>query len=61
MDERLSSYALIARAAVDVTIPLLMRLFSERVSCLNQVGFFMQSWFPPPKKKTHLYLKSVVI
>lgn len=38
MDERLSSYALIARAAVDITIPLLMRLFSERVARLNQVG-----------------------
>ncbi|KAE8009944.1 hypothetical protein FH972_006349 [Carpinus fangiana] len=36
MDERLSSYALIARAAIDVTIPLLMKLFSERVSRLNQ-------------------------
>ncbi|KAF7805232.1 exportin-4 isoform X1 [Senna tora] len=36
MDERLSSYALIARAAVEVTIPLLMRLFSERVARLNQ-------------------------
>lgn len=39
MDERLSSYALIARAAVDATIPLLTRLFSERVTCLNQVAF----------------------
>lgn len=37
MDERLSSYALIARAAIDVTIPLLTRLFSERFSRLNQV------------------------
>ncbi|XP_061366360.1 uncharacterized protein LOC133309585 isoform X2 [Gastrolobium bilobum] len=36
MDERLSSYALIARASVDVTIPLLMRVFSERVGHLNQ-------------------------
>ncbi|XP_050223404.1 uncharacterized protein LOC126673345 [Mercurialis annua] len=36
MDERLSSYALIARAAVDVTIPLLTRLFSERFSQLHQ-------------------------
>ncbi|XP_057439545.1 uncharacterized protein LOC130731317 isoform X3 [Lotus japonicus] len=36
MDERLSSYALIARAAIDVTIPLLMRVFSERVARLNQ-------------------------
>ncbi|XP_028770687.1 LOW QUALITY PROTEIN: exportin-4 [Neltuma alba] len=36
MDERLSSYALIARTAVDATIPLLTRLFSERVACLNQ-------------------------
>ncbi|KAL8109068.1 hypothetical protein AgCh_025241 [Apium graveolens] len=36
MDERLSSYALIAREAVDVTIPLLTRLFSERFSRLHQ-------------------------
>ncbi|XP_027349601.1 exportin-4 isoform X6 [Abrus precatorius] len=36
MDERLSSYALIARASIDVTIPLLMRVFSERVARLNQ-------------------------
>ncbi|XP_062143497.1 uncharacterized protein LOC133851185 isoform X2 [Alnus glutinosa] len=36
MDERLISYALIARAAIDVTIPLLTRLFSERFSRLNQ-------------------------
>jgi hypothetical protein len=37
MDERLSSYALIARVAIDVTIPFLMKLFSERFSRLNQV------------------------
>ncbi|KAI4350108.1 hypothetical protein L6164_010625 [Bauhinia variegata] len=36
MDERLSSYGLIARAAIDVTIPLLIRLFSERVARLNE-------------------------
>ncbi|OWM67306.1 hypothetical protein CDL15_Pgr000758 [Punica granatum] len=36
MDERLSSYALIARAAIDVTVPLLTRLFTERVSRLHQ-------------------------
>ncbi|KAJ8760582.1 hypothetical protein K2173_015249 [Erythroxylum novogranatense] len=36
MDERLSSYALIGRAAVDVTIPLLTRLFSERLARLHQ-------------------------
>ncbi|KAF3452354.1 hypothetical protein FNV43_RR02787 [Rhamnella rubrinervis] len=36
MDERLSSYALIGRAAIDVTIPLLSRLFSERFLRLNQ-------------------------
>lgn len=36
MDERLSSYALIARAAVDVTIPLLTRVFSARVALLHQ-------------------------
>ncbi|XP_068654484.1 uncharacterized protein [Aristolochia californica] len=35
-DERLSSYALIARAAADATIPLLIRLFSERYSLLHQ-------------------------
>ncbi|KAJ4968652.1 hypothetical protein NE237_015353 [Protea cynaroides] len=34
MDERLSSYALLARAAVDVTIPLLTKLFSERFTLL---------------------------
>ncbi|KAF6154762.1 hypothetical protein GIB67_032374 [Kingdonia uniflora] len=36
MDERLSSYALIARAAVEITIPLLSRLFSERFILLHQ-------------------------
>ncbi|KAG4135728.1 hypothetical protein ERO13_D08G234300v2 [Gossypium hirsutum] len=36
MDERLSSYALIARAAIDVTIPLLTRLFSEHFARLHQ-------------------------
>ncbi|KAH9658949.1 exportin-4 protein [Citrus sinensis] len=36
MDERLSSYALIARAAIDATVPLLTRLFSERVARLHQ-------------------------
>ncbi|CAK7341133.1 unnamed protein product [Dovyalis caffra] len=36
MDERLSSYAFIARAAIEVTIPLLTRLFSERFSTLHQ-------------------------
>ncbi|XP_020531043.1 exportin-4 isoform X2 [Amborella trichopoda] len=35
-DERLSSYALIARAAADKSIPLLTRLFSEKVSLLCQ-------------------------
>lgn len=38
LDERLSSYALIARAAIDVTIPLLTRLFTERFERLNQVS-----------------------
>lgn len=37
MDERLSAYALIARAAINVTVPFLIRLFSERLSKLNQV------------------------
>ncbi|KAH7867446.1 hypothetical protein Vadar_033517 [Vaccinium darrowii] len=36
MDERLSSYGLIARAAIDVTIPLLTRLFSERFARLHE-------------------------
>ncbi|CAI9270663.1 unnamed protein product [Lactuca saligna] len=36
MDERLSSYALIARAAIDVTIPFLTQLFSERFARLHQ-------------------------
>lgn len=36
MDERLSSYALIARAAIDVAIPLLTRLFTERFARLHQ-------------------------
>ena len=39
MDERLSAYALIARAAINVTVPFLIRLFSERLSKLNQVPF----------------------
>lgn len=37
MDERLGSYALIARAAVDATIPFLAKHFSERVARLHQV------------------------
>lgn len=37
MDERLSSYALIARAAINVTVPLLTRLFSEKFAHLQQV------------------------
>ncbi|KAL2549191.1 hypothetical protein Fot_10721 [Forsythia ovata] len=36
MDERLSSYALIARAASGATIPFLTTLFSERVTRLHQ-------------------------
>ncbi|CAH9110170.1 unnamed protein product [Cuscuta epithymum] len=36
MDERLSTYALIARAAVDITVPLLIRLFSECFAELHQ-------------------------
>ncbi|XP_018622122.1 uncharacterized protein [Nicotiana tomentosiformis] len=36
MDERLSSYALIARAAINVTVPLLTRLFSEKLARLHQ-------------------------
>ncbi|CAM8925883.1 unnamed protein product [Rhodiola kirilowii] len=38
MDERLSSYALIARAAIEFSIPMLTRLFSEHVSRLHQAG-----------------------
>lgn len=40
MDERLSSYALIARAAIDVTVPLLTGHFSERFVRLHQVIIF---------------------
>ncbi|XP_076931070.1 uncharacterized protein LOC143596096 isoform X2 [Bidens hawaiensis] len=36
MDERLSSYALIARAAINVTIPFLTGLFTERFARLHQ-------------------------
>ncbi|KAM3305993.1 exportin-4 isoform X1 [Capsicum chacoense] len=36
MDERLSSYALIARAAINVTVPLLTSLFSEKFARLQQ-------------------------
>lgn len=36
MDERLSSYALIARAAIRSTLPLLGKLFSERFTRLQQ-------------------------
>ncbi|KAL3030626.1 hypothetical protein AAZX31_03G230100 [Glycine max] len=46
MDERLSCYALIARASIDVTIPLLIRVFSERVGHLNQMkGRGNYRWF----------------
>ncbi|XP_030511531.1 exportin-4 isoform X2 [Rhodamnia argentea] len=38
MDERLSSYALIARAAIDVAIPLLTRHCTERFTRLHQGG-----------------------
>lgn len=40
-DERLGSYALIARAAPGITIPFLSRLFSERFSLLNQVSIYL--------------------
>ncbi|XP_047316080.1 exportin-4 isoform X1 [Impatiens glandulifera] len=36
MDERLTSYALIGRAAIDFTVPLLTRLFSELIAKLHQ-------------------------
>ncbi|KAL6501830.1 hypothetical protein OROGR_026963 [Orobanche gracilis] len=36
MDERLSSYALIARAALGATVPLVTKLFSERIVMLHQ-------------------------
>uniref|UniRef100_A0A7N0ZUX4 Exportin-4 n=1 Tax=Kalanchoe fedtschenkoi TaxID=63787 RepID=A0A7N0ZUX4_KALFE len=38
MDERLSSYALIARAAIEFSIPMLTRLFSDLISRLLQAG-----------------------
>lgn len=54
MDERLSSYAFIARAAIDVAIPLLTSQFSERFAMLHQVlliiifeeYLFMEPFFP---------------
>ncbi|VFQ81253.1 unnamed protein product [Cuscuta campestris] len=36
MDERLSTYGLIARAAADISVPLLIRLFSECCTRLHQ-------------------------
>ncbi|XP_038715218.1 exportin-4 [Tripterygium wilfordii] len=36
MDERLSSYALIARAAINSTVTLLIRMFSERFARVHQ-------------------------
>ncbi|XP_004302094.1 PREDICTED: exportin-4-like [Fragaria vesca subsp. vesca] len=36
LDERLGSYALIGRTAIEVTVPFLTRLFSERFERLNQ-------------------------
>lgn len=36
MDERLSSYGLIAREAIDFTVPLLTHLFSERFARVHQ-------------------------
>ncbi|XP_020582079.1 exportin-4-like [Phalaenopsis equestris] len=36
-DERLESYAIIARAAADITIPFLLRVFSQHSSQLNQI------------------------
>ncbi|KAL6142910.1 hypothetical protein ACLB2K_061185 [Fragaria x ananassa] len=36
LDERLGSYALIGRTAIEVTVPFLIRLFSERFERLNQ-------------------------
>lgn len=36
-DELLGSYALIARVTADTAIPLLIKLFSERVALLNQI------------------------
>lgn len=38
LDERLGSYALIGRTAIEVTVPFLTRLFSERFERLNQVN-----------------------
>ncbi|KAL0349232.1 UNVERIFIED_CONTAM: Exportin-4 [Sesamum angustifolium] len=45
MDERLSSYALIARAAVGATIPHLKELFSERIMRLHQVPKEIESHY----------------
>lgn len=50
-DETLYAYALIARAAVETTVPFLTRLFSERFALLSQVLdlsliFIVFSFFP---------------
>ncbi|KAK8956358.1 hypothetical protein KSP40_PGU008631 [Platanthera guangdongensis] len=36
-DERLGSYAVIARATADITIPFLLMVFSQHISHLNQI------------------------
>ncbi|KAF8017869.1 hypothetical protein BT93_H2928 [Corymbia citriodora subsp. variegata] len=51
MDERLSSYALIARAAIDFAIPLLTRHCTERFSRLHQGG----GSFDPTETLEELY------
>ncbi|XP_030472181.1 uncharacterized protein LOC115690086 isoform X2 [Syzygium oleosum] len=51
MDERLSSYALIGRAAIDVAIPLLTRHCTERFSRLHQGG----GSFDPTETLEELY------
>ena len=43
MDERLSSYGLIARASIEYSIPLLTKLFSERFAQLHQVLVLISS------------------
>ncbi|KAL0376980.1 UNVERIFIED_CONTAM: Exportin-4, partial [Sesamum calycinum] len=52
MDERLSSYALIARAAVGATIPHLKELLSERIMRLHQIWKCKKSRSLSPILKT---------
>jgi hypothetical protein len=59
-DEQLALYALIARAAVDSTIPYLTQLFSERFARLSQVLSFASSCNLPQlsrEKLLHFHTK----